>query len=101
MVCGQFKRMVGLVKQCLYKATGRDKLKQLTADVYRRRYSISGMTPNIIIHGQPTTISEEQFDDDDKVIKKRQRNIKRCGTKSTRILLEKDSIRKTIKDIWK
>ena len=59
------------------------------------------LTPNIIIHGQPTTISEEQFDDDDKVIKKRQRNIKRCGTKSIRILLEKDSIRKTIKDIWK
>ena len=59
------------------------------------------LTPNIIIHGQPTTISEEQFDDDDKVIKKRQRNIKRCGTKITRILLEKDSIRKTIKDIWK
>ena len=47
---GQFERMVGLVKQCLYKATGnaksqtkslrshtghRDKLKQSTADVYR------------------------------------------------------------------
>ena len=28
------------------------------------------LTPNIIIHGQPTTISEEQFDDDDKVIKR-------------------------------
>ena len=26
MVGGQFKRMVGLVKQCLYKATGRAKL---------------------------------------------------------------------------
>ena len=48
---GQFKRMVGLVKQCLYKATGkakltkqelershighRDKTKQATAGVYR------------------------------------------------------------------
>ena len=34
------------------------------------------LTPNILIHGQPITIPEEQFDDDDKMIKKRQRYIK-------------------------
>ena len=39
------------------------------------------LTPNILIHRQPITIPEKQFDDDgddDKVIKKRQRYIKRC-----------------------
>ena len=36
------------------------------------------LTPNILIHAQPITIPEEQFDDDDKAIKKRQRCIKRC-----------------------
>ena len=36
------------------------------------------LTPNILIHGQPITRVEEQFDDDDKVIKKQQRYIKRC-----------------------
>ena len=35
-------------------------------------------TPNILIQAQPITIPEEQFDDDDKVIMKRQRYIKRC-----------------------
>ena len=39
------------------------------------------LTPNILIHRQPIAIPEKQFDDDgddDKVIKKRQRYIKRC-----------------------
>ena len=35
------------------------------------------LTRNILIQGEPTTIPEEQFDDD-KVIKKRQRYIKPC-----------------------
>ena len=35
-------------------------------------------TPNILRHGQPVIIPEEQFDDDDKIIKKRQRYIKHC-----------------------
>ena len=30
------------------------------------------LTPNILIHGQPIATPEEQFDDEDKVIKKRQ-----------------------------
>ena len=36
------------------------------------------LTPNILIHRQPIIIPEEQFDDDDKIMKKRQRYIKRC-----------------------
>ena len=34
------------------------------------------LTPNILIHGQPITIPEEQFDADDEMIKKRQWYIK-------------------------
>ena len=33
---------------------------------------------NILIHGQPITTPKEQFDDDEGVIKKPQRYIKRC-----------------------
>ena len=36
------------------------------------------LTPNILIHGQPIITPEEQFDDDDKIIKKQQRYIRRC-----------------------
>ena len=39
---------------------------------------LPALTPNILIHEQPITIPEEQLDDDDKVIKKRQRYIKHC-----------------------
>ena len=39
---------------------------------------LPALTPNILIHEQPITIPEEQLDDDDKVIKKGQRYIKRC-----------------------
>ena len=38
----------------------------------------SVLTPNILIHRQPITISEDQFDDNDEIMKKRQRYIKRC-----------------------
>ena len=36
------------------------------------------LTLNILIHGQPVTIPEEQFDNDDEEIKKWQQYIKRC-----------------------
>ena len=81
---GQFERMVGLVKQCLYKATGkakltREELKEVILDTEinlnnRRLIYINDdvqfqiLTPNILIHGQPITIPEEQFADDDEVI---------------------------------
>ena len=91
---GQFERMVGLVKQCLYKATVRAKLtkQKLEEVILNTEINLNNrllmyidddikflvLTPNIMIHGQPITIPEEQFDDNDKVIKKRQRYIKRC-----------------------
>ena len=91
---GQFGRMVGLLKQCLYKATGKRKLKKqeleeaiLDAEVILNNRSLMCidddiqflvLTPKILIHGQPITIPEEQFDDNDEVITKRQRYIKHC-----------------------
>ena len=91
---GQFERMVELVKQCLYKTTGKSKLtkQELEEVILDTEINLNNqplmyidgdiqfliLTPNILIHGQPITIPEEQFDDNDKVIKKRQRYIKRC-----------------------
>ena len=90
----QFKRMVGLVKQCLYKATGKAKLKkkELEEVILDTEINLNNqplmyiddsiqfavLTPNILIHRQPIIIPEEKFDDDDKIIKKRQQYIKRC-----------------------
>ena len=90
---GQFKRMVGLVNQCLYKATGKAKFtKQEVEEVtLGTKMNLNNrllvyidddtqfpvLTPNILIHGQPIKIPEEQFDDDE-VIKKRQPYIKCC-----------------------
>ena len=89
----QFERMVGLVKQCLYKATEKVKLmKQEPEEVILDteinlnnqppmyiddNIQFPVLTPNILIHKQTVTIPEEQLDNDDKVIKKRQRYIKR------------------------
>ena len=94
MWSGQFERMVGLVKQFLCKATGKEKLtkQELEVVVLDAEINLNNrplmyidddiqfpvLTPNILIHGQPITIPEEQFDDDDEVIEKRQRYIKRC-----------------------
>ena len=89
----KFERMVGLVKQCLYKATEKVKLmKQEPEEVILDteinlnnqppmyiddNIQFPVLTPNILIHKQTVTIPEEQLDNDDKVIKKRQRYIKR------------------------
>ena len=91
---GQFERMVGLVQQCLYRATGRAKLtkQELEEVILDTEINLNNrplmyidddiqflvLKPKVLIHGQPITIPEEQFDDDHKVIKKRQRYIKRC-----------------------
>ena len=90
---GQFERMVGLVKQCLYKGTGKAKLKKqelqeviLDTEInlnnrllmYRDDVQFPILTPNILIHGQTIIIPEKQFDADDKLKKKRQQYIKRC-----------------------
>ena len=83
-----------LVKQCSHKATRIAKLTKqeleefiLDTEINLNNQSLMYiddniqflvLTPNILIHGQPITKVEEQFDDDDKVIKKQQRYIKRC-----------------------
>ena len=69
---GQLERVVGLVKQCLYKATGKAKLtKQELEEVILGTEIILNnrplvyidddiqfpvLTANILIHGQPITI---------------------------------------------
>ena len=87
--------MVGLIKQSLYKATGRAILtkKELQEVILDTEINLNNrplmyidddiqfpvLAPNILIHGQPIIIPEEQFDDDDdKIIKKRQQYIKCC-----------------------
>ena len=79
---------MGLVKQCLYNATRRAKLtkQELEEVILDTEINLNNrplmyidndiqfpvLTLNILIHGQTITMPEEQFDDDDKVIKKRQ-----------------------------
>ena len=80
--------MVGLVKQCLYKTTGKanltkQELEEVILDTEINLNNLplmyidddiqfSVLTPNILIYRQPIASPEEQFDDEDKVIKKRQ-----------------------------
>ena len=113
---GQFERMAGLVKQYLYKATGKakftkQKLEEVIVDIeinLNNRpliYTDDDIqySPNILIHGQPSTIPEEQFDHDKEVIKKRQRYIKRYkdaaqnrwNTEYLRSLRERHNMKKT------
>ena len=83
--------MVGQVKQCLYKATGKLTKQELEEVILVTEINLNNrplmytdddiqfpvLTPNILIHGLPIIVPEEQFDYDDVVIKKRQRHIKR------------------------
>ena len=87
----QFERMVGLVKQSLFKATGRANLtKQELEEILlgieivlhnRSLIYIEGniqmpvLTPNTFLYGQPIMIPEERLDEDSPEIKRRQRNI--------------------------
>ena len=80
--------MVGLVKQCLYKTTGKANLtkQELEEVILDTEINLNNLplmyidddiqfpvlTPNILIYRQPIASPEEQFDDEDKVIKKRQ-----------------------------
>ena len=81
-----------LINQCLYLATGKAKLtkQELEEVILDAEVNLNNrplvyidvviqflvLTPNILIQGKPIAIPNEQFDDDDKVIKKRQRHIK-------------------------
>ena len=104
-----------LINQCLYLAAGKAKLtkQELEEVILDAEVNLNNrplvyidvviqflvLTPNILIQGKPIAIPDEQFDDDDKVIKKRQRHIKHCKdaawnrcNKEYCVLLEKDTI---------
>lgn len=70
--------MVGLVKQYLHKAIGKvtftkQELKEVLVDTEMNSLQFSVFTPNILIHKEPNTTTEEQFEDNDIVI------IKSCN----------------------
>ena len=87
----QFERMVGLVKQSLFKATGtanltKQELEEILLGIEivlhnRSLIYIEGniqmpvLTPNTFLYGQPIMIPEERLDEDSPEIKRRQRNI--------------------------
>ena len=80
--------MLGLIKQWLYKTTGKANLakQELEEVILDTEINLNNLplmyidddiqfpvlTPNILIYRQPIASPEEQFDDEDKVIKKRQ-----------------------------
>ena len=93
---GQFERMIGLVKQSLYKVTGRanlskEELQDIMLDIeitlnnrpltyLEDDIQHSVLTPNVLIYGEPLKIPEEVTADENQVqeIKKRQRYITKC-----------------------
>jgi len=92
---GQFERMVGLVKQCLYKTTGRSnllvsELEEIMLDIevnlnnrplmyLEDDITFPTLTPNTLIYGQPIKVPEEdQDDEDDNDMKKRKKYIQQC-----------------------
>ena len=85
--------MVGLVKQSLFKATGRTNLTKQEQEslldieiVLNNRTLIfieediqmPVLTPNALLYGQPIMIAEERLDKDTPGIKKRQCYINKC-----------------------
>ena len=94
---GQFERMVGLVKQCLYKATGRANLSQkefeeIALDIeatlnnqplmyVEEDIKMPVLTPNTLLYGQPLLVPEQNLDEDVPEMKRRQRYINKCKMK--------------------
>ena len=86
---GQFERMVGLVKQFLYKTTGRanlsqNKFEEIVLDIevtlnnrplmyLEENIQMSVLTPNTLLYRQPLLVPEEDLDEDVPEIKRRQR----------------------------
>ena len=91
---GQFERMVGLVKQSLFKATGRanltkQELEEILPDteIVLNNWSLiyveediqmPVLTSNTLLHGQRIMIAEERLDEDTSEIKRCQRCINKC-----------------------
>ena len=88
---GQFKQMVGLVKQCLYKTTRRGNLiqrefEEIVLDIEvtlnnRPLMYVKGdiqmpvLTPNTILYGQPLLVPEEDKGEDIPEMKRQQQYI--------------------------
>ena len=86
--------MVGLVKQCLYKSTGRANLSQkefeeIVLDIevtlnkrplmyVEEDIQMPVLTPHALLYGQPLLLPEEDLDEDVPEINTRQRCINRC-----------------------
>ena len=83
--------MVRLMKQSLFKATGRanltkQRLEEILLDIeivlhnrpliyIEDNIQMPVLTPNTFLYGQPIMIPEERLDEDSPVIKRRQRYI--------------------------
>ena len=90
----QFKRMVGLVNQSLFKATGRanltkQKLEEILLNIkivpnnrpliyIEDHTQMPVLTPNTLLYGQPIMIPEERLNENTPEIKRRQRCINKC-----------------------
>ena len=91
---GQLEQMVGLVKQCLYKAIGRANLSQkefeeIVLDIevtlnnpplmyVEEDIQMPVLTRNTLLYGQPLLVPEEDLDDDVSEMKRRRRYINKC-----------------------
>ena len=86
--------MVGLVKQCLYKAIGRANLSQkefeeIVLDIevtlnnpplmyVEEDIQMPVLTRNTLLYGQPLLVPEEDLDKDVPEMKRRRRYINKC-----------------------
>ena len=92
---GQFERLVGLVKQALYKTLGKGclywkELQEVIIDIeialnnrplscIKEDVQMLILTPNSLTFGQPGVVPEEEIADiDDVVLRKRAKYVKRC-----------------------
>ena len=94
MCGGQFEWMVGLVKQCLYKTTGRANLSQreteeIVLDIevllnnqplmyVEEDIQVPVLTPNTLLYGQLLLLPEEVLDEDVAELKRQQLYINKC-----------------------
>ncbi len=98
---GQFERVVGLVKQSLYKTIGRanltwNELNEVMLGIEvalnnrplnyaEEELQLSMLTPNILLHGKGNRIPEENADGiEDKDLRNRARYLRRCKDRDGR-----------------
>ena len=120
---GQLEWIVGLVRQCLYKTTGRANLNQkefeeIVLDIevtlsnrplmyVEENIQIPVLTRNTLLYGQPLLITEEDLDEDVPEMKRQQRYINkckdaawtRCRKEYLKILKERDNMLNQAKEM--